>query len=64
VKNSSDWLALFPRAPPPQLVSVQPDHLPLPPPDPRAAKLLKEKIEKVFFFKNILGFFILWCDSS
>jgi hypothetical protein len=55
VKNSSDWLPLFPRAPPPQLVSVQPDHLPLPPPDPRAAKLLKEKIEKVFF--NILWVF-------
>ena len=47
MSKSSDWLALFPRAPPPQLASLQPDHLPLPPPDTRAAKLLKDKVEKV-----------------
>jgi hypothetical protein len=47
LSNTSDWLALFPRAQPPQLASLQPDHLHLPPPDQRAAKLLKEKIEKV-----------------
>ena len=47
LSNSSDWLALFPRGAPPQLTSLQPDHLSLAPPDTRAAKLLKEKIEKV-----------------
>jgi hypothetical protein len=60
VKNSSDWLALFPRAPPPQPVSVQPDHLPLPPPDHRAAKLLKEKIEKVFFYIFGVFYSVVW----
>ena len=46
-------MPLFSRPPLNPPVSLQPDHIPLSPPDTRAAKLLKDKIEKVKPFKRI-----------
>lgn len=43
--NSSDWLPLFPGQPP-AMQSVQPDQLALSAPDHRAARQLREKVEK------------------
>ena len=47
-------MPLFSRPPLNPPVSLQPDHIPLSPPDIRAAKLLKDKIEKVKPIKRIL----------
>lgn len=47
-------MPLFSRPPLNPPVSLQPDHIPLSPPDTRAAKLLKDKIEKVKPIKRIL----------
>ena len=44
--TAADWLPLFP-GPAPSLVSVQPEQLSLSAPDPRAARQLREKIEKM-----------------
>ena len=51
--SSGDWLALFSRPPTTALTSVQPDHLSLASRDPKLAKHLKEKIEKVRQNKNV-----------